>query len=49
VDFHNWVTVANARAEFHIAGGAMTPPSGPGLGVEVEPTELGEPIFVTQA
>lgn len=45
VDFHNWVTVSNARAEFAIADGAMTPPSGPGLGVEVDVAAFGEPIF----
>ncbi len=46
VDFHNWVTVSNARADFRIADGAMTPPVGPGLGVEVDAKALGEPIFV---
>jgi L-alanine-DL-glutamate epimerase-like enolase superfamily enzyme len=45
VDFHNWVTVSNARAAFRIAGGAMTPPGGPGLGVEVDTAALGEPVF----
>jgi L-alanine-DL-glutamate epimerase-like enolase superfamily enzyme len=45
VDFHNWVTVANARADFAIANGFMTPPGGPGLGVEVDAEALGEPVF----
>ena len=49
VDFHNWVTVSNARAEFRIADGRMTLPDGPGLGVEVDPTALGEPIFSCSA
>lgn len=49
VDFHNWVTVANARADFSIADGVMTPPNGPGLGVEVDAAVFGEPIFVTRA
>jgi L-alanine-DL-glutamate epimerase-like enolase superfamily enzyme len=47
VDFHNWVTVSNARADFAIANGAMTPPAGLGLGVDVDPELFGEPIFVT--
>ena len=49
VDFHNWVTVSNARAEFRIADGKMTLPAGPGLGVEVERKALGEPIFACSA
>jgi L-alanine-DL-glutamate epimerase-like enolase superfamily enzyme len=47
VDFHNWVTVSNARAKFHIAKGMMEPPLGPGLGVDVDPKALGTPIFET--
>jgi len=46
VDFHNWVTVSNAKADFQIAGGKMTIPAGAGLGVEVDRRALGEPIFV---
>ncbi|MBX3576390.1 MAG: mandelate racemase/muconate lactonizing enzyme family protein [Rhizobiaceae bacterium] len=49
VDFHNWVTVSNARANFRIADGRMTPPAGPGLGIEVDETALGEPVFVAGA
>lgn len=49
VDFHNWVTVANARADFRIADGTMTLPDGPGLGIEVDVEALGEPIFACSA
>ena len=45
VDFHNWVTVSNARAEFRITNGQMTLPNGPGLGIDVDKAALGEPIF----
>lgn len=45
VDFHNWVTVANGKADFVIADGAMSPPRRPGLGVDVDPTIFGEPLF----
>ena len=45
VDFHNWVTVANAAGDFAIAGGRMIPPAGPGLGLDVDRASLGEPIF----
>jgi cis-L-3-hydroxyproline dehydratase len=45
VDFHNWVTVSNADAEFSIADGEMTPPSGPGLGIRVKAEALAEPLF----
>ena len=45
VDFHNWVTVSNAKADFRIADGEMMLPSGPGLGVEVDIEALGEPVF----
>jgi cis-L-3-hydroxyproline dehydratase len=45
VDFHNWVTVSNARADFSVADGRMTVPDGPGLGVEVDRAALGAPIF----
>jgi L-alanine-DL-glutamate epimerase-like enolase superfamily enzyme len=48
VDFHNWVTVSNGHADFHIDGGAITPPSGPGLGVEVDAAVFGEPVFLTE-
>ncbi len=45
VDFHNWVTVANGTADFTIVGGNIIPPSGPGLGVDVDPAVFGEPVF----
>jgi L-alanine-DL-glutamate epimerase-like enolase superfamily enzyme len=45
VDFHNWVTVSNAQADFRIADGEMTVPEGPGFGIEVDVSALGEPIF----
>jgi L-alanine-DL-glutamate epimerase-like enolase superfamily enzyme len=44
-DFQNWVTVSSGKADFVIADGAMTPPSGPGLGVEVDVAVFGEPVF----
>lgn len=49
VDFHNWVTVSNARADFRIAGGQMTLPDGPGLGIDVDKPALGQPIFTCTA
>jgi L-alanine-DL-glutamate epimerase-like enolase superfamily enzyme len=48
VDFHNWVTVSNAKADFRIADGAMVIPVGPGLGIEVDANTLGEPVFACQ-
>ncbi|MEW9806589.1 mandelate racemase/muconate lactonizing enzyme family protein [Mesorhizobium sp. ZMM04-5] len=49
VDFHNWVTVANAKADFRIAGGSMALPGGPGLGIEVDRNALGDPVFSASA
>ncbi|MEP9389070.1 mandelate racemase/muconate lactonizing enzyme family protein [Mesorhizobium sp. KR9-304] len=49
VDFQNWVTVSNARADFRVANGSMGLPDGPGLGLEVDPVAFGEPIFVCAA
>lgn len=46
VDFQNWVTVSNAKADFKIANGQMSIPTGPGLGVEVDRATLDDPIFV---
>lgn len=48
VDFHNWVTVANARGDFRIAGGEMAPPDGPGLGVDVDARVFGAPVFTAR-
>jgi L-alanine-DL-glutamate epimerase-like enolase superfamily enzyme len=45
VDFHNWVTVSNARADFRFADGMMAIPAGPGLGIEVDASALGESVF----
>jgi L-alanine-DL-glutamate epimerase-like enolase superfamily enzyme len=45
VDFHNWVTVSNGKAEFKIGDGLMAPPQRPGLGVEVDAKIFGEPAF----
>ncbi|CAI2935391.1 mandelate racemase/muconate lactonizing enzyme family protein [Aminobacter niigataensis] len=45
VDFHNWVTVSNARGDFAIADGMMRLPGGPGLGLDVDAHAFGEPIF----
>jgi L-alanine-DL-glutamate epimerase-like enolase superfamily enzyme len=49
VDFQNWVTVSNARADFQIANGQMTLPDGPGLGIEVDRAAFGDPIFTCTA
>jgi L-alanine-DL-glutamate epimerase-like enolase superfamily enzyme len=45
VDFHHWVTVANGSFDLECRGGAMTLPSGPGLGVTVDESALGEPVL----
>jgi L-alanine-DL-glutamate epimerase-like enolase superfamily enzyme len=45
VDFHNWVTVSNGKAEFAIGDGLMAPPQAPGLGVEVDAKVFGAAIF----
>lgn len=45
VDFHNWVTVSNARGDFASADGMMRLPGGPGLGLDVDAHAFGEPIF----
>lgn len=49
VDFHNWVTVSNAWGEFAIENGMMSLPAGPGLGLDVDPAEFGEPIFACKS
>ena len=46
VDFHNWVTVANGVADLDCSGGRMRAPSGHGLGVAVDDSQFGEPLFV---
>jgi L-alanine-DL-glutamate epimerase-like enolase superfamily enzyme len=45
VDFHNWVTVSHATADFDCRNGSFTAPQGPGLGIEVQEERLGEPFF----
>ena len=44
VDFNAWVTVDNATGVPAPQAGTLTPPTGPGLGVEVLESELGEPF-----
>ena len=46
VDFNAWVTVGNATGMPPAEGGRLRAPGGPGLGVEVELVELGEPFGV---
>ena len=46
VDFHNWVTVSHGAADLRCVDGTMTAPVGPGLGVDVDVTALGEPLLV---
>jgi len=48
-DFQNWVTVASGTADFPIANGRMGLPGGPGLGVEVDVSRFGEPIYSTKS
>ena len=45
VDFHHWVTVANAKFDLVCSDGAMTAPTGKGLGIEVDPALFGPPIL----
>jgi L-alanine-DL-glutamate epimerase-like enolase superfamily enzyme len=52
-DFHNWVTVGHTRPGFaakvfDCREGTMTAPTGPGLGIEVEETALGNPFAVAK-
>jgi L-alanine-DL-glutamate epimerase-like enolase superfamily enzyme len=49
VDFHRWVTVANGTGDLVCKDGAMTAPTGPGLGIAVDLDALGEPLFVVDA
>lgn len=44
VDFHNWVTVSHATADFACCEGSFTAPQGPGLGIEVAEGSLGRPF-----
>lgn len=45
VDFHNWVTISNARGMPPCADGAMSAPDGSGLGLEVDIAALGKPFL----
>ena len=44
VDFNAWVTVGNATGMPPAVDGKLRAPDGPGLGVEVQLEELGEPF-----
>ena len=44
VDFHHWVTVSNGTGIPPTDGGLLRPPTGAGLGVEVDVTALGEAV-----
>ncbi len=46
VDFNAWVTVGNATGMPPAEGGRLRAPEGPGLGVEVQLEQLGEPFGV---
>jgi cis-L-3-hydroxyproline dehydratase len=46
VDFNAWVTVGNATGMPAAEGGKLRAPGGPGLGVELRASELGEPFGV---
>jgi L-alanine-DL-glutamate epimerase-like enolase superfamily enzyme len=43
-DFHHWVTVSNGTGLPDTADGYLRPPSGAGLGIEVDVAALGDPI-----
>jgi len=45
VDFHHWVTVSNGSGIPSTDGGVLKPPTGPGLGIEVDLAALGEPVL----
>jgi L-alanine-DL-glutamate epimerase-like enolase superfamily enzyme len=45
VDFHHWVTVSNGTGIPPTDGGLLRPPTGAGLGVDVDVDALGEPVF----
>ena len=45
VDFHNWVTVSHARADFACSEGSFAAPRGPGLGIDMVEQSLGEPFY----
>ncbi len=45
VDFHHWVTVSNGTGVPSTADGLLRPPTGHGLGIEVDLAALGTPVF----
>jgi L-alanine-DL-glutamate epimerase-like enolase superfamily enzyme len=45
VDFHHWVTVHNGSGLPSTDGGLLRPPTGPGLGIDVDPTVFDPPII----
>jgi len=47
VDFNNWVTAQNATGMPPVSDGCLHLPAGPGIGVEVDVSMLGEPVFHT--
>ena len=44
VDFHRWVTVSNGTGLPPTDGGLLRPPSGAGLGIDVDVSALGAPV-----
>jgi L-alanine-DL-glutamate epimerase-like enolase superfamily enzyme len=44
VDFHHWVTVSNGSGLPSTEGGVLRPPTGAGLGIEVDMASLGAPV-----
>jgi L-alanine-DL-glutamate epimerase-like enolase superfamily enzyme len=44
VDFHHWVTVSNGSGLPSTDDGLLRPPSGPGLGIEVDVSALGHHV-----
>ena len=45
VDFHNWVTASHATGIPPTVNGSISAPDAPGLGVSVDVSALGDPIF----
>ena len=45
VDFQRWWTVDNGRGLPAAIDGAQAPPTGPGLGIDVDESALGEPVL----
>lgn len=49
VDFHNWVTIGNARGLPACRDGKLFAPGGPGLGLEVDADAFGRPFIDVKA